>query len=82
MTFAASIAYALRHTFDFKGSAKRSEYWYFALFIFLVQIVLGTLDSLISRGVGANFQWLENIAAIALSVPQLAVSARRYHDAG
>ena len=33
--------YCLQHYADFTGRARRSEYWYFVLFNFIVSILIG-----------------------------------------
>ena len=54
----------------FEGRARRSEFWYFYLAMFVAGLVLGFIPVL---------GW---IASIALMIPQLAVGARRLHDTG
>ena len=82
MTFAGAIKSGLVNAFKFRGTAKRAEFWYFALFVFLVQIVLGVADSVLAISVKTDTSWLSNIASLLLIVPQLALSARRFRDAG
>lgn len=82
MTFAGAIKSGLVNALKFRGIAKRAEFWYFALFVFLVQIVLGVADSALAMIIKTNTSWLSNIASLLLVVPQLALSARRFHDAG
>jgi len=54
---------------DFTGRAARPEFWWFALFQFVVLTVLGMVSSI-----------LYGLAALALLLPGLAVGARRLHD--
>lgn len=82
MSFTASIWQGLKKTFDFKGLAGRRQYWFFALFAFLLQLVLGVFDSLISKATDSNFNVLEIAASVLLLVTQLSLTARRFHDAG
>jgi len=68
MTFAQSISTCLKKYADFKGRAGRSEYWWFALFLFI--------GSFASRyGGSLYFIW-----TIVFLLPNLAVSVRRLHD--
>jgi uncharacterized membrane protein YhaH (DUF805 family) len=60
----------LRQYFDFKGRARRKEYWMFVLF----NIVFSLVASL--------FGILAVIYGVALFIPGLAVSVRRLHDVG
>lgn len=61
---------------DFRGRARRSEYWYFVLFNLIVETVLEAIAYLL----GANF--LLSIYGLAILIPSLAVGVRRLHDAG
>ena len=64
---------------DFNGRARRKEYWMFVLFTFLVSMVLGILDAMISpEGVGM----LGLIFQLAVLIPTIAVAVRRMHDVG
>jgi uncharacterized membrane protein YhaH (DUF805 family) len=71
MTFTESIQTCFRKYANFKGRARRSEYWWFALFVVIVSIASGLL------GDTAN-----TLVALAMILPYTAVSARRLHDTG
>ena len=43
MSFGASIKRCLRHPFTFSGRARRSEFWWFVLFIEIISLVLGAV---------------------------------------
>ncbi|WP_226017951.1 DUF805 domain-containing protein [Novosphingobium sp. FKTRR1] len=76
---------------DFAGRSRRKEYWSFALFYFLVMVVLnaafGTNDYTSVRGafvygsrlVGPG-NWLASGFWLVSLIPALAVSVRRLHD--
>ena len=73
----------LEHFADFKGRARRKEYWLFVLFNFIAGFILGILDGLLGWvipdiGLGV----LGGIYALAVLVPSLAVCVRRLHDIG
>lgn len=69
--------------FTFSGRATRSEFWWWQLFCLLVNVLpfviviaLGGADSTLVR-------WLASAAyvfALAMIIPDLAVSSRRLHD--
>ena len=61
---------------DFNGRARRSEYWYFVLFNFLIGTAVGVVTGLI------GIDWLSYIYSVALLVPGIAVGVRRLHDVG
>ena len=61
---------------DFNGRARRSEYWYFVLFNFVISLAVGFVAGLI------GFNWLSYIYSLALLVPSIAIGVRRLHDIG
>jgi len=59
---------------DFKGRARRKEFWMFILFNFIIAIALAVVDYLLGMGV------LGALYSLAVLIPSLAVGARRLHD--
>ena len=83
MDFMTAVRTCLSKYVDFSGRAQRSEFWYFVLFSFLVQVVASILDAII----GTDFDdtsggLLSTVASLALFLPSIAVAARRLHDIG
>lgn len=79
MTFKDAVVSGFRNAFEFKGRARRPEYWWFFLFAFAGAFVLGLLEMLIlGRGSGT----LVALFQIAVFVPFLAVGWRRLQDTG
>lgn len=76
MSFPDAVRSVFSRYATFTGRARRSEFWWFALFNFLVSIVVGVIDAVIGSPV------LGYIVALALLVPSLAVTVRRLHDTG
>jgi uncharacterized membrane protein YhaH (DUF805 family) len=76
MSFVDAVRSVLTQYVGFTGRARRSEYWYFALFGILVSIVLSFLQ------LATNTSWITTIVGLALFLPSLAVSVRRLHDTG
>ena len=67
----------LKHKYaQFNGRARRSEFWYFALFNFLIAAGLGIID------VFAETMVLNGLYSLAVLIPSLAVGVRRLHDTG
>jgi uncharacterized membrane protein YhaH (DUF805 family) len=67
----------------FRGRARRKEYWYFALFNFIIGFALAAFDASTGsfsaeEGVGL----LGGIYGLAVLIPATAVSVRRLHDTG
>jgi uncharacterized membrane protein YhaH (DUF805 family) len=80
MSFAESIRSCLSQYVGFSGRARRSEYWWFALFNLLVSVVAGILDALFGTDFGRGSGVIGVIASLALVLPTLAVAVRRLHD--
>lgn len=87
----------LRKYADFTGRARRSEFWLFALFTVIVQIVFSAILSAVggsammvgdpaaamgASGVAGIVLLAYLAAMLALLIPSLAVAFRRLHDTG
>ena len=70
MGFAQAVSTVFRNYVVFDGRARRSEYWWFALFSFIVGFVVELLHSSLLTG----------LVNLALLLPSLAVAVRRLHD--
>ena len=77
MSFIESITVCFKKYFDFKGRASRSEFWYFYLFVILVNFI-----SIYIAIQMPFFFAVAIISGLILLVPALAVTARRLHDTG
>ena len=76
MTFVKSISTCFSKYSNFDDRASRSEYWWFYLFTYLLQMAAGIFG--VIGGIGG---W-DILAALVIVVPSLAVGARRLHDTG
>jgi uncharacterized membrane protein YhaH (DUF805 family) len=74
MNFFDAVLSVLTNYVDFKGRARRSEYWWFFLFDVIVSVIVSLFD------VAAGTQVLEILVGVALLLPGLAVTIRRLHD--
>ena len=75
----------------FSGRARRSEYWYFALFNFIAAILISFVDRALGTSIdfeSANgavvmqFGWIYIVYNLFVLIPSLAVLVRRLHDVG
>lgn len=92
MTFGKAVATCFSKLFTFKGRARRSEYWYFMLFLIILQGVMMAggefFDTLISFGQsqGADVtmkfagSYLQKVLLWVLYFMGLTVTVRRLHD--
>ena len=79
MTFVESIKSCLNGYVKFDGRAPRSEYWWFLVFIFLVDVVAACID-LSASTIYEKSGLVSALANLALFLPNLAVCVRRLHD--
>lgn len=69
MDFQQSIKVCFQKYADFSGRAKRPEYWWFALFCFIVSMALSIIGDTLSMAF-----------SLVTLLPSLAVGCRRLHD--
>jgi len=73
----------LKQYADFKGRARRKEYWMFILFNMIFGIVAMILDNILGIAIeGVGYGPLYGLYALAVFIPGLAVAVRRLHDVG
>ena len=65
----------LQNYATFSGRARRSEYWYFTLFNFIIAIVVGFVNVLTKMPISTIYY-------LAVLIPTIAVGVRRMHDVG
>ncbi len=76
------ISTCLSNYANFNGRARRSEFWWFWLFVVIVQVVVQTLIAVIVGTDSILYSLLVFVLAIALAIPLYAAGARRLHDTG
>ena len=69
MNFQESVKVCFSKYADFNGRAKRSEYWWFVLFILIVSLITSFISPVLS-----------GIFSLATLIPSIAAAARRLHD--
>lgn len=67
----------LKQYADFRGRARRMEYWMFALFNFLFALTAAMIDAAANLNMG-----IYTLYMLAMFIPGLAVAVRRLHDTG
>lgn len=81
LNFQTAIKLCFNNYFNFKGRSRRSEYWWFVLFIFAIDLLIVFFPFSIHI---MEEVWF--IAAIIFSlttiIPQTSVTTRRLHDIG
>lgn len=67
----------IKNTFNYKGRARRKEYWYYILMASIIILIGFTLDGILDTP-----DTLSGLAGFILFFPSLAVTIRRLHDIG
>lgn len=83
MGFVTAVRVVLSKYVDFSGRARRSEYWWWALFTVIVSLVAVGIDGALGTyDAETNFGPVQALATLAVFLPSLAVAIRRLHDTG
>ena len=83
MSFFESIRACFLNFADFKGRARRSEYWWFQLFLVILMIVFMAVDTMVlNYTLDDTFTPLLSVFEVLTFLPALSVTTRRLHDVG
>lgn len=84
MSFGEAVKSAFKNYCKFDGRARRSEYWWFFLFNFIVSTVLTVLNNIVTQGSGSFgvFGIIQVLYGLAALLPGLGLVWRRLHDIG
>jgi uncharacterized membrane protein YhaH (DUF805 family) len=77
MNMQQAIVSVLSQYATFSGRAPRSEYWWYSLAAMLASFLIAVPDALLFPTSAID---LSSLFAIAIFVPGMAVSVRRFHD--
>lgn len=79
MTFFEAIGAFFRKYATFTGRARRKEFWFSHLAIYIVECIIGSLYFIVQSNV---VEFLMSLLGAVLFIPVIAVSWRRLHDIG
>ena len=83
MGFMDAVKNAIMNNYaNFSGRASRSEYWWFALFGFVVNFSANIIDAILGIEIVSGYGPLTSIAILALLLPNISLLVRRLHDTG
>lgn len=74
MSFFQSIATCFKNIVNFKGRARRSEYWWFRVFVFIISGILAAVLGQEST--------VASLVSFVLLIATWSVEVRRLHDVG
>lgn len=77
LEFGEAIRICWKKFSDFKGRARRSEYWWWCLLCFIIYTATRLIGHILSLG-----DIFKMIAWLILIIPSLAAGTRRLHDTG
>ncbi|HLK23279.1 MAG TPA: DUF805 domain-containing protein [Caulobacteraceae bacterium] len=83
MNFTQAITSNFRRYVDFNGRSARSEFWWWALFTFLIGCVFALLEIIVGGPTSSMYGpvvGLSYLVDLGLFLPGLAVAIRRLHD--
>ena len=80
MSFTESIGTCFRKYVDGNGRASRSEFWYFQLFLVVLTIISGSVDSAVFGTEFGETGIVSNVVTLGTLLPSLCVTVRRLHD--
>ena len=78
MDFQTAVRTCFQKYATISGRARRSEYWWFVLFLFAGNVVLGLVDQIVF----GSAQVRSAIFGLTTLVPSICAAARRLHDTG
>lgn len=88
ISFTDAVKNGFQKAFVLQGRATRAEYWWWALFIWLVILPLITIPGVLSSTFNATpivtdkFYFLLGLWLVIIIVPTISLSVRRLHDIG
>ncbi len=84
MSFGQAISSVFKNYANFNGRARRSEFWFFALFNLIIYLAASVINYLIagSSDTTSIIGIVYLLYSLATILPSLAVSWRRLHDIG
>lgn len=83
MSMSSAVSSVLRQYVTFSGRARRSEFWWWYLAVFLVAIVFAIAAYLFGAGtVGTLLALGYSAFGLLILLPTVAVAVRRLHDRG
>ena len=82
MTLIEAVTTAFQNYFNFTDRSRRSEYWYFTLFLVLTGFVVTMVDIGVLGYAPEEIGPTSGLFTLATLIPGAAVSVRRLHDMG
>ena len=78
--FPEAVKLGFQRYIDFSGRSSRAEYWWFTLFIVLVDVIVTAVDTVVLGTDLRDIGLLSTVWQLATLIPSLAIGVRRLHD--
>ena len=78
--FPRAVELGFQRYIDFRGRSSRAEYWWFTLFIVLVDVIVTAVDTVVLGTDLRDIGLLSTVWQLATWIPSLAIGVRRLHD--
>jgi len=78
--FPEAVKLAFQRYIDFSGRSSRAEYWWFTLFIVLVDVIVTAVDTVVLGTDLWGIGLLSAVWQLATLIPSIAIGVRRLHD--
>jgi uncharacterized membrane protein YhaH (DUF805 family) len=82
MSFGAAITSGFRKYVDFSGRAGVAEFWWFILFVYLVNAGARTIDTVLVLSNSTDISPISSLWMLATFLPVLSLAVRRLRDGG
>lgn len=85
MNFTQAITSNFKRYVDFNGRSARSEFWWWVLFVFIIDVVFTLLEMIVGGPTSSMYpliNGLDLLVSLAIFLPGLGVTVRRLHDTG
>ncbi|UXV35566.1 DUF805 domain-containing protein [Staphylococcus sp. IVB6181] len=85
VVFVEAFKLFLQNYFNFQGRSRRSEYWFWILWMLIFELVLGGIDGvliaakIVESGSGLSVVLIFELITL---IPLFALTTRRFHDTG
>lgn len=80
MNFIEAVQSGFKKYADFKTRSSRSEFWFWVLFTFILNIITSIFDSIMFQVGPGQTGPIGLILSLALLCPNISIGARRLHD--
>ena len=79
-SFPQAIKLGFQNYFLFSGRSTRAEFWWWALFTLLADVILTVFDNIVGTSFSSDNGLFASLFGLGVLIPSFALGARRLHD--